>query len=189
MIFYPFFYMIIVSYKKMDPMIKETLFFSILLVKSIFIIVELLSVYYTPAICVFVSTYTLFELIFVIQCICDFKNNITNIIINGLTLNLLFLFVILFYQTTSITQLNLLLINVSVYSIIYLIFIKKTLKVSKEDLERYTTECIICLENMTEKELKLLSKLSCNHVYHSKCIEEHFNISNKYSCPTCRKEL
>ena len=54
----------------------------------------------------------------------------------------------------------------------------------KED-ELLLSECVICLENY-KKEDKI-SILSCDHYYHTKCLNEW--LKKKQECPLCRIEI
>lgn len=45
--------------------------------------------------------------------------------------------------------------------------------------------CNICLEELQEN--TMVTKLPCNHIYHTDCIDKWFN--RNISCPTCRKEF
>ena len=54
----------------------------------------------------------------------------------------------------------------------------------KED-ELLLSECVICLENY-KKEDKI-SILSCNHYYHTNCLNEW--LKKKQECPLCRIEI
>ena len=46
-------------------------------------------------------------------------------------------------------------------------------------------ECVICLENMNNNDIIVLTE--CFHMYHKKCINDWFMISN--ICPICDKKI
>lgn len=55
----------------------------------------------------------------------------------------------------------------------------------------YCSTCSICLESNKDPE-KMISKLSCDHIYHKECIFKMFqNITDDgmESCPLCRKSI
>ena len=54
----------------------------------------------------------------------------------------------------------------------------------KED-ELLLNECIICLENYKKDDK--ISILSCDHYYHTKCLNEW--LKKKEECPLCRIEI
>lgn len=56
-------------------------------------------------------------------------------------------------------------------------YCKKKCKENKND-------CSICLQSICRK--KNETKLSCNHTFHSKCIDKWFKKDNR--CPLCRKK-
>lgn len=51
--------------------------------------------------------------------------------------------------------------------------------------EKLDDKCSICLEKYKEKEI--LRKLSCEHIFHYKCIDKW--LENQYKCPICRNVL
>lgn len=52
------------------------------------------------------------------------------------------------------------------------------------DEEKYfDKECVICLDVFKKDEK--ISKLDCNHIYHTECIKSWF--TNNLSCPMCRR--
>ena len=48
-----------------------------------------------------------------------------------------------------------------------------------------TEQCVICLENMDDKQTLLL--LECTHIYHKECIDDWLNKSQ--TCPMCRENI
>ncbi|KAK3088341.1 hypothetical protein FSP39_017893 [Pinctada imbricata] len=50
-------------------------------------------------------------------------------------------------------------------------------------LKQKGTDCPICWEELTSDSQ---AKLSCNHVFHKKCIDLHFKVNSPLSCPYCR---
>jgi hypothetical protein len=61
----------------------------------------------------------------------------------------------------------------------------KKIKRKIKDDELLLTECIICLENY--KKGDKISILSCDHYYHTDCLNEWLN--KKEECPLCRIEI
>ena len=57
-------------------------------------------------------------------------------------------------------------------------------KLTKSSKEKYYEKgCVICLDSFKKDEK--ISKLECNHVYHTECIKLWF--TNNLSCPMCRR--
>jgi len=54
-----------------------------------------------------------------------------------------------------------------------------------KDDELLVSECIICLENYKKDDK--ISILSCDHYYHTKCLNEW--LKKKEECPLCRIEI
>ncbi len=54
-----------------------------------------------------------------------------------------------------------------------------------KDVTTVYTTCAICTEDFVEDDD--ISKVKCNHIFHTKCITEwgHY----KCECPTCRQSL
>ena len=46
-------------------------------------------------------------------------------------------------------------------------------------------ECVICLENLSDKDIHITR---CGHCYHVERIQKYYNYNN-YECPLCRKKL
>lgn len=47
--------------------------------------------------------------------------------------------------------------------------------------------CCICLDEI--KKVDKISRLKCKHIFHHKCINKWYQISENASCPVCRSEL
>ena len=62
---------------------------------------------------------------------------------------------------------------------------KNIKKIKIKEYELLLSECVICLENY-KKEDKI-SILSCDHYYHTKCLNEW--LKKKQECPLCRIEI
>jgi hypothetical protein len=60
--------------------------------------------------------------------------------------------------------------------------INSSTELYKED-KYYDKECVICLDIFKKDEQ--ISKLQCNHIYHTECIKSWF--TNNLSCPMCRR--
>jgi hypothetical protein len=54
-----------------------------------------------------------------------------------------------------------------------------------DSLIRNKDRCTICLEGYKSGTYK--RKISCNHVFHKKCIDKWFKKSGNVNCPICRK--
>lgn len=169
--------------------IKETAVFSIILVKQLVILVEMLCEYHFGIInvCLIIQNiYDIKNIIFMIKS--EFKNlkQLNKFVTISLEMNLAFICIVFYYQTRDISHFKLIILNVFAYIILSFLFTgKKTFYVYDEDLKRYGNECVICLDKMECK--NNLKKLSCNHVFHDECIEKCLEVSNR--CPTCRKNL
>lgn len=61
----------------------------------------------------------------------------------------------------------------------------KIKKIKIKDDELLLNECIICLENYKKNDE--ISILSCDHYYHTKCLNEW--LKKKEECPLCRIEI
>lgn len=48
----------------------------------------------------------------------------------------------------------------------------------------YDNNCSICLDSLLDNDI---TKLSCRHIYHIKCLELSLKYSNK--CPSCRENI
>ena len=57
--------------------------------------------------------------------------------------------------------------------------------ITSDDEENLLNECSICLEQYIKKD-KII-ELSCNHMFHKKCIKEW--IKNNNTCPQCRENI
>lgn len=57
-------------------------------------------------------------------------------------------------------------------------------KVGKQDID---TTCYICQEKLKKSEYK--RSLTCDHVFHKRCIDKWINVYKKTSCPTCRENI
>ncbi|XP_021606872.1 E3 ubiquitin-protein ligase AIP2 [Manihot esculenta] len=60
-------------------------------------------------------------------------------------------------------------------------FAKKT-----GDSDELSDDCVICLEGLSGSR-EALTKMTCNHIFHERCIFGWLKVQN--SCPTCRREL
>ena len=61
-------------------------------------------------------------------------------------------------------------------------------KIKEDDLLiKNNDRCTICLENYKSGTYKRI--LSCNHIYHKKCIDRWFKTSECQTCPMCRKRI
>ena len=167
---------------------KETFVFSVICVKSISLMAEILSSNYIAHIYLLVMVYCGFELIQIANLLMKEESNfksLHNLLRNGLVANLL-ISPMLF--TMKLKECNILFVNVLCYSFLYVLFMKTnkmSYNVCEKDLERYGRECVICLEQMETK--TELCKMKCRHVFHTACITKHFDFSNKLCCPTCRR--
>jgi len=47
--------------------------------------------------------------------------------------------------------------------------------------------CCICLDEI--KKVDKISRLNCKHIFHHKCINKWYQISENASCPVCRGEI
>ena len=47
--------------------------------------------------------------------------------------------------------------------------------------------CCICLDEI--KKVDKISRLNCKHIFHHKCINKWYQISEDASCPVCRGEI
>lgn len=47
--------------------------------------------------------------------------------------------------------------------------------------------CSICLDDMQEN--VLVRKLSCNHIFHSNCVDQWLQQSERSTCPHCRQAV
>ena len=58
----------------------------------------------------------------------------------------------------------------------------------KSSLKRndFSDPCAICKEHYSPKRQEVL--LSCSHVFHKKCMQSFFKLSNKNTCPMCRTQ-
>jgi hypothetical protein len=50
---------------------------------------------------------------------------------------------------------------------------------------KYQDNCVICFEKF--REVDVLVKFKCLHIFHKTCIEEYNNISRNFYCPLCRE--
>ena len=71
------------------------------------------------------------------------------------------------------------------------VYVKISLdRITAEDIKE-NPECTICLEEFKENEIGVF--LTCNHVFHEKCIVKWSNRQKSNStipdCPNCRKKL
>ncbi len=73
-------------------------------------------------------------------------------------------------------------------------FFEQNFRINFEELKEYChfdDECIICLDSLlkidlpTNQQMKNVSKLRCNHIFHTKCLRELLFYDTK--CPICRK--
>lgn len=55
---------------------------------------------------------------------------------------------------------------------------------STEELERYNDLCIVCREDLVNRDCR---KLPCGHIYHLSCLKSWFQ--RKQSCPLCRFDV
>ena len=53
-----------------------------------------------------------------------------------------------------------------------------------DELERYNDLCIVCREDLVNRDCK---KLPCGHIYHTSCLKSWFQ--RKQSCPLCRFDV
>jgi len=51
----------------------------------------------------------------------------------------------------------------------------------------YDNNCSICLDTLLHNLQNPITKLSCKHIYHIKCLELSLKYSNK--CPSCRENI
>ncbi|KAG8642105.1 hypothetical protein MANES_12G057061v8 [Manihot esculenta] len=54
------------------------------------------------------------------------------------------------------------------------------------DSDELSDDCVICLEGLSGCR-EALTKMTCNHIFHERCIFGWLEVQN--SCPTCRREL
>lgn len=170
---------------------KESFILSIIMVKTIVIITELLSDYYYVAEIYFILIpYTICELMMICAVIIErIKYDINLFVINGFMLNLILL-ICGFGYVRRFDQLKILLVSFFSYMILLCIRDRRpscvySSNVSKIDVERYGNVCCICIEDMND--FSHLVKMNCNHVYHKKCLQDYVKVSQKYNCPTCRQ--
>ncbi|KAI6655993.1 hypothetical protein LOD99_1727 [Oopsacas minuta] len=55
---------------------------------------------------------------------------------------------------------------------------------SADELERYNDLCIVCREDLVNRDCR---KLPCGHIYHTSCLKSWFQ--RKQSCPLCRYDV
>jgi hypothetical protein len=58
---------------------------------------------------------------------------------------------------------------------------------SLKSLSSEETECIICLE--TYNDLNSITRMHCNHVFHTSCIDKWISKSPEHKCPMCRRSI
>jgi len=162
--------------------------FSVIFVKNISSIAEILSSNYISHVYLFLMIYYGFEMIQIANLLMKEESNFKslNVLIrNGLVGNLI---ISPMLTAMKLKECNILFVNVLCYFFLYFLFIKTnklSYSVNDEDLERYGKECIICLEQMEIK--TKICKMKCNHVFHTACLTKYFDFSNKLCCPTCRR--
>ena len=61
----------------------------------------------------------------------------------------------------------------------------KSITITSDDEENLLNDCPICLEQYIKKD-KII-ELSCNHIFHKKCIKEWIKDNN--TCPQCRENI
>jgi hypothetical protein len=170
--------------------IKETAVFSIILVKQLVILVEILCDYEFGIINACLIMQNIYEIKNIICMIkFEFKNlrDLNKFVSFSLNMNAVFIAIVSYYQTRDFFQLKLILLNIFSFVILSFLLTTKTYYVYNKDIERYGNNCVVCLDKMTLCGNHKLKKLSCNHVFHADCIEKCLEVSNK--CPTCRKNL
>lgn len=172
----------------MNKIIQETFVFSVICVKSISVIAEILSSNYIAYIYLLLMLYSGIELVQIANLLLNEDSScktLYNLIRNGVLANVIVSPMII---TLKLKDCNILFLNVICYVFLYVIIkINNNISynVCEKDLKRYDQECVICLEIM-EKTTDLC-KMKCNHVFHTECINKYVNVSNKLSCPTCRR--
>jgi len=171
-----------------NNIIRETFVFSVICVKSISLVAEILSSNYIAHIYLLVILYSGFELLQIANLLMKEESNfkhLHNLIRNGLFSNIIISPMAL---TMKLKDCNILIVNVLCYSFLYLIFMKRnnlSYNVTEKELNRYSRECVICLEHMEIS--SKLCKMKCEHVFHTGCITRYFESANKLCCPTCRR--
>jgi hypothetical protein len=176
--------------------VKQSVIFSVIVVKNINILIDIVTNQdISLELLFFTCMYSFYEILFCIYMLVKTQTHYINleffslcgVIINSIILRIMY---VLQYNTREI---KLCLINVVVYILFYFSFITlsksiRLYKVTKEDIDRYSNECVICLEDMCIKS-NYLQKLKCNHVFHKDCISKYvgYNINlEELRCPTCR---
>lgn len=61
----------------------------------------------------------------------------------------------------------------------------QTYPASTKDI-KFQKECLICLEDMINKQQKELLKYHCGHVFHKVCLIDYQKVSAQMKCPVCR---
>lgn len=176
--------------------VKQSVIFSVVLVKNINIFIDIASNQDISIALLFITClYSLYETLFCVYMVTKNDNvsiNLELFSLCGTIINLV-IFITAYILEYDLKEIKLSFINVVVYILFYLSFISlsrniKLYKVSIEDLKRYGDECVICLEEMCIKS-SCLQKLKCNHVFHKDCISKYvgYNINvEDLTCPTCR---
>ena len=176
--------------------VKQSVIFSVILVKNINLIIDIASNQDISLELLLVTClYSLYETLFCVYMVVKHDNTPINLelfSLCGVVINLI-IFITSYILEYDLKDIKLCLINVVVYVLFYLSFITlsrniKLYKVTREDLERYGDECVICLEEMSIKST-CLQKLKCNHVFHKGCISKYVGYNThveELKCPTCR---
>ena len=179
---------------KLSLDVKQSVVFSVIIVKNINFLIDLASnQYINISVLVIACSYLFYETLFCVYMITD-KLKIVNLeffSLVGIVINAV-IFGIQYFLNFQLKDVKMSFINLVVYLIFYLLFISRKTKlyrVTKEDIERYGEDCVICLEEMCIKTSSNLQKLKCNHVFHKHCITKYVGYNNhleEVRCPTCR---
>lgn len=181
---------------KLSLDVKQSVVFSVLLVKNINIFIDVASNQDISFSLLFITClYSLYETLFCVYMVSKPNSTYINLelfSLCGVIINSIVLFSV-YILRYDLKEIKLSFINVVVYMLFYLSFIIlsrsiKLYKVTKKDLERYGNECVICLEEMCIKS-SCLQKLKCNHVFHKDCISKYVGYNThveELTCPTCR---
>jgi hypothetical protein len=179
---------------KLSLDVKQSVVFSVIIVKNINLLIDLASNQdINISALVFACSYLFYETLFCVYMMTDKLQNVNLEFFSlvGLVINAV-IFGIQYFFSFELKDIKMSFINLVVYLIFYFLFITRKTKlyrVTKEDVERYGEDCVICLEEMCIKSSSNLQKLKCNHVFHKQCIKKYVGYNNhleEVRCPTCR---